>query len=234
MWVSPAGSLMFSTVIRHPTSLASRAPVIFLQYLAALAIVQGIKTYGPGFGRLPIKLKWPNDICKSASSPMWRLLSLQDAIDPVSKKPVKIGGILVNSHYNSTEFLAVVGIGLNTTNTAPTISLNALNPPVPFTLEKLLARVLVTFSELYKTFCRTGFNKTLEATYYEHWLHSDQIVTLETEGGTRARIKGITSDWGLLVAEELGWEDRPTGRKFQLQSDSNSFDFMKGLVRRKL
>lgn len=25
--------------------------------------------------------------------------------------------------------------------------------------------------------------------YYEHWLHMDQIVTLETAGGIRARIK---------------------------------------------
>ena len=40
----------------------------------------------------------------------------------------------------------------------------------------------------------------------------DQIVTLETQDGARARIKGITRDYGLLVAEELGWEDRPTGR----------------------
>jgi len=62
----------------------------------------------------------------------------------------------------------------------------------------------------------------------------DQIVTLEAEGGVRARIRGITSDWGLLLAEELGWEDRRTGRMWQLQSDSNSFDFFKGLVKRKV
>ena len=127
-----------------------------------------------------------------------------------------------------------MGIGINTTNAAPTTSLNALSPPSPFTLEKLLARILVTFSRLYKQFCQTGFNKVLEAEYYSHWLHGDQIVTLETEGGARARIKGITTDWGLLVAEELGWEDMPTGRMFQLQSDSNSFDFLKGLVKRKM
>jgi biotin--protein ligase len=62
----------------------------------------------------------------------------------------------------------------------------------------------------------------------------DQIVTLETEGGARARIKGITTDWGLLVAEELGWQDRPTGKKWSLQSDSNSFDFFRGLLKRKV
>ena len=59
-------------------------------------------------------------------------------------------------------------------------------------------------------------------------------MTLEQEGGVKARIKGITSDWGLLVAEELGWEDRATGRKWELQSDSNSFDFFRGLLKRKV
>ena len=59
-------------------------------------------------------------------------------------------------------------------------------------------------------------------------------MNLEAEGGSRARIKGITKDWGLLLAEELGWEDRPTGKMWQLQSDSNSFDFFKGLIKQKI
>lgn len=80
----------------------------------------------------------------------------------------------------------------------------------------------------------TGFDRYFEDIYYRHWLHTDQVVTLEAEGGTRARIRGITTDWGLLIAEELGWEDRPTGRMLQLQTDSNSFDFFKGLLKRKV
>jgi biotin--protein ligase len=70
--------------------------------------------------------------------------------------------------------------------------------------------------------------------YYDAWLHTNQIVTLEAEGGVRAKIKGVTRDYGLLLAEELGWDERPTGRVWQLQSDSNSFDFMRGLVKRKI
>ncbi|CAD6566330.1 MAG: biotin holocarboxylase synthetase [Alectoria sarmentosa] len=219
VWVSPAGSLMFSTVVRHPVSLTSHAPVVFLQYLAALAIVEGVKTYDVGYKDMQVKLKWPNDIY---------------AVDPSSKNLVKIGGILVNSHYDSSEFLSVIGIGLNTTNAAPTTSLNALKPPSPFTLEKLLARILTTLSALYSKFVRTGFDKSFEQMYYKHWLHTDQIVTLEAEGGVRARIKGITRDWGLLIVEELGWEDRATGKIWTLQSDSNSFDFFKGLLKRKI
>lgn len=221
VWVSPAGSLMFSTIVRHPMSLMPTAPVVFLQYLAAMATVEGIKTYDTGFQRMPVKLKWPNDIFAL------------DPSDPSGKSFVKIGGILVNSHYSTEEYISVIGVGLNATNASPTTSLNALKPPAPFTMEKLLARVLVCFSGLYDRFIQTGFDKSFEESYYKHWLHMDQIVTLEAEGGVRARIKGITRDWGLLLAEELGWEDRATGKVWTLQSDSNSFDFFKGLIKRK-
>jgi biotin--protein ligase len=163
-------------------------------------------------------------------------IDAQDPSKPGKKEYVKVGGILVNSSYSNGNYDLVVGVGLNTTNAAPTTSLNALlsSSQAPFTLEKLLARILTKFEVIYKKFCRNGFDRNLEEIYYDHWLHTDQIVTIETEGGARARIKGITRNWGLLLAEELGWEDRPTGKVWELQSDSNSFDFLKGLLKRKV
>lgn len=230
VWVSPPGTLAFSTVLKHGLALSATAPVVFIQYLAALAIVSGIQEYDKGgYDRIPVKLKWPNDIY---------------ALDPKSptsgpdKKYVKIGGILVNSSYSGSDYTLVLGIGLNVTNLAgPTTSLAHLAKKLAlpaFTLEKLLASILSHFEALHARFVRTGWDREFEARYYRHWLHTDQIVTLETEAGARARIKGITRDWGLLVAEELGWEDRATGRKWELQSDSNSFDFFKGLLKRKV
>ncbi|TGO65352.1 hypothetical protein BOTNAR_0079g00190 [Botryotinia narcissicola] len=224
VWVSPLGCLIWSVCMKHPMELGHKAPVVFIQYLAAIAIVEAIHSYDKGYDTVPIKLKWPNDVY------------VQDPSKPGKKEYVKVGGILVNSSYSSGNYDLVVGIGLNTTNAAPTTSLNALLPPhlTPFSLEKLLARFLTKFETIYKTFCRNGFDKKLEEVYYKHWLHTDQIVTLETEGGARAIIRGITTDWGLLRAEELGWEDRPTGKVWELQSDSNSFDFLKGLLKRKV
>lgn len=64
VWVSPPGQLMFSICIRHPVDKLMSAPVVFIQYLVAMAIVKGIKTYDKGYDKMPIKLKWPNDICK--------------------------------------------------------------------------------------------------------------------------------------------------------------------------
>ena len=57
------GCLTFSLVVRHEMALSPKAPVVFLQYLAALAIVEGVKSYGSGYQDIPIRLKWPNDIC---------------------------------------------------------------------------------------------------------------------------------------------------------------------------
>ena len=65
VWVSPAGSLVFSVCMKHPIELGNTAPVVFIQYLAAIAIVEGIQSYDKGYKDLPVKLKWPNDICTS-------------------------------------------------------------------------------------------------------------------------------------------------------------------------
>ncbi|RYO15768.1 hypothetical protein AA0111_g11603 [Alternaria arborescens] len=231
VWIAPPGALMFSTVLHHSFALSQSAPVVFIQYLAALAIVQGIKNYAPGYEKIPIKLKWPNDIYAQLPG---------SSANPI----VKIGGILVNSSYSGSTYDVVPGIGLNLSNALPTTTLNQLakgmNPPLKdFTPEKLLGSILAHFETLYSTFCQEGFNRDMESYYYENWLHTDQLVTLEDQQGVqrgcKARIKGITRDWGLLLAEEVREVDgRGTGKIIQIQSDGNSFDFFRGLVRRKV
>lgn len=239
VWVSPPGSLMFSTVMKHSLALGATAPVVFIQYVAALAIVHGIRDYdrGRGYDKIPVKLKWPNDIyALDPTSTKRTTLTKSEAAEEEREKYVKVGGILVNSSYSGGDYTLVVGIGLNVFNPAPTTSLSLLaarhNLP-PFTLEKLLASILTHLESFYYRFCRTGFDRQFQDMYYSSWLHTDQIVTLEAEGGAKARIKGITADWGLLLAEEVGPALRATGKRFQLQSDSNSFDFFRGLVKRK-
>lgn len=55
--------MIFSTVLRHPMEKIQSAPVVFIQYLAAMAVVQGIKRYDEGYDAMPVKMKWPNDVC---------------------------------------------------------------------------------------------------------------------------------------------------------------------------
>ncbi|OLN97957.1 Biotin-protein ligase [Colletotrichum chlorophyti] len=227
VWVSPAGCLIFSTVINHPAHLAASHPVVFIQYIAAIAIVEAVKSYDTGCEDVPVKLKWPNDIyCRDPNTP---------ATDPPAY--VKIGGILSNCAYSQGSYQIVLGIGINTTNTRPTTSLNAIAPASlagGFHLETLLARILTRTEALYAQFRREGFSRDLEERYYKHWLHSGQKVTLETEAGAKAKVVGITRDWGMLKAVEVDALGRETGRMWALQSDENSFDFWRGLVKRKL
>ncbi|KAG5958952.1 hypothetical protein E4U58_005177 [Claviceps cyperi] len=225
VWVAPPGALMFSTIINHPAYLAASRPVVFLQYIAAVAIVEAIQSYDAGYENLPIKLKWPNDIY---------------ALDPTkpasSKTYVKIGGILSQCGYHNGAYQIILGIGINATNPRPTTSILDLLPPhmaSTFRIETLLARILTRLESLHAQFRREGFTEALERRYYRHWLHTGQAVSLEAEGGVRARVLGITRDWGMLKVEEMDREGRGTGKIWALQSDENSFDFWRGLVRRK-
>lgn len=253
VWLAPPGCLIFSTVVTHPAHLAATRPVVFVQYLAAIAIVEAIRGYdglssgggggGGAYADLPVRLKWPNDVYAQDPVNPWR-----DSSGAGGKKKeanwVKIGGILTNCAYSAGNYQMVVGVGLNTTNGRPTTSLDALLAafppaggrarPQPFRAERLLARLVTRFEALYAQFVRTGFTRDMEEKYYAAWLHSGQVVTLEAEGGVRARVVGITRDWGLLRAEEIGPDGRDTGRTWALQSDENSFDFWKGLVKRKV
>ncbi|KAG6022472.1 hypothetical protein E4U41_002251, partial [Claviceps citrina] len=227
VWVAPPGGLMFSTIINHPAHLAASRPVVFIQYIAAIAIVEAVQSYGVGYENLPIKLKWPNDIY---------------ALDPTkpasSKTYVKIGGILSQCGYHDGSYQIVLGIGINAVNPRPTTSISDLLPPAPaasapLRVETLLARILTRLEFLHAQFRREGFTDALERRYYRHWLHTGQAVSLEAEGGVRARVLGITTDWGMLRVEEVDAQGRGTGRMWTLQSDENSFDFWRGLVRRK-
>ena len=96
-WVSSSGCLQFSLVLRLDVSMS--AHVIFVQYLLGLSIVQALKTFDK---ELPVALKWPNDIYARRDD-----------------KWVKIGGILINSHFIDNQFTLVAGL----VSTSPIASL---------------------------------------------------------------------------------------------------------------
>ena len=169
----------------------------------------------------------------------WLTHDFIDARDPT--KPdgppqyVKIGGILSQCAYSNGSYQIVLGIGVNAVNPRPTTSISDLLPESasPLHIETLLARILTRLESIHRQFLREGFSSDLETRYYRHWLHTGQAVTLEEEAGAKARVLGITRDWGMLRVEETDRSGRGTGRIWTLQSDENSFDYWKGLVRRK-
>ncbi|KAK7205924.1 biotin-protein ligase [Myxozyma melibiosi] len=242
VWVSPIGLLAFSIVIRHPVAVQSVAPLVFIQYIASLAIVEAIRTYGPGCEELDVRLKWPNDIY--ARNPAYNEAVSRGETD-LPAEYVKLAGVLVNSNYVDNEYLLVVGCGINTANEAPSTSLNLLVAALnekrrrsatqairPFKVEVLCARIMRFFEQMYTTFKTHGF-APFEQLYYSRWLHNNAVVRLDMYGGTKAVIKGISLDYGMLRVEELGFDGRPTGRKYTLQPDGNSFDMLQGLLKKK-
>ncbi|KAF9141022.1 biotin holocarboxylase synthetase [Mortierella sp. GBA39] len=207
-WISPPGCLQFSMVLRHPVQ-AAHASAVFVQYLVALAVVESVCSL-PGYEDLPLRLKWPNDIY--AEAPLDHPSQAQAATAGSSPKMIKIGGVLVNSNFDGSEFLLVI--------------------------ETLLAQILVKFEQFHGQFLGgngTGFAQ-FEEMYYRRWLHSDAIVTLTTmTPHRRVRIKGVSLDYGLLRTVSVDEQGREEvgGEEFRLQPDGNSFDMLKGLISQK-
>jgi len=231
-WISPPGCLQFSVILRHPSNLSS-APVIFIQYLLSLAVVEAVRTK-KGYEDIPLRLKWPNDIYVEFSSPSDESIS--------SPKFIKIGGVIVNSQFTHNEFLLIAGCGVNVSNLAPTTAINhiislynhANNVQLEdFSQEQLLAAILVKFESFCNDFCShgNGFKPFLDI-YYKRWLHTDQIVNLETHGNQKARIIGINES-GYLKASTIRYDDN-LEEIITLEPGGNSFDMMKGMISRKL
>lgn len=224
VWVSPAGCLQFSLLLRAPLSQLPSSRLVFVQYLFGIAVVNACRQ-SLSVAAESIRLKWPNDI-----------YAVLDAFDEFGRKKghelKKLGGILVTTNFSNNEVDIVVGCGLNVLNKMPTVSLSQLAGD-KLSLENVAARIMTSFEILWTRFLTNqgSFAPFLE-TYLDYWLHSDQLVTLSTvTPPISVRIVGITLDFGLLRTIP---DDNFTGGFIDLQPDGNSFDMMAGLIKRKV
>lgn len=145
---------------------------------------------------------------------------------------------MCTSTYRSKKFNVSAGVGLNVDNEKPTTSLNSVLKKltsVAYQLQRedLIAAFFNKFESLFDLFMNQGF-QPLEELYYKTWLHSGQRVTVEGKKEDQDQpvqnevtIQGLTSSGYLLAIGE-------DGQMCELHPDGNSFDFFKGLVRRKL
>lgn len=143
---------------------------MFVQYLAALAICDGLDEDG----KLGVRVKWPNDIYAFAEG-------VGADTREGQKGKAKLGGILVNSSFADGQWRVVVGCGVNILNDLPTTSLaqlydlRACRTGVQMkrpTMEWSLARILVSFEGFWNTFVRDrGFEGLLDE-YLGRWLHT--------------------------------------------------------------
>lgn len=100
-------------------------------------------------------------------------------------------------------------------------------------VEKVLGLILKHFQKNYAVFVsqNNGFNSFI-GNYRKMWLHSNQIVDVQNKDSknTKAKITGITLDYGLLEAVEIDDMGNITQNKLELWPDGNSFDFINGLI----
>lgn len=231
-WISPLGCLQFSLLLHIPSAESRYAALgnspmvvgpklVFVQYLAGLAIVDAIRTgLGPEYAAVGrrVRLKWPNDVYAEVSgdNPLRK-----GTFQHLGKTWAKMGGILVNSQYLNGRWSLVVGCGVNCLNAQPTTSLSALiheenaqrsaggsrQPPLaPVSQECLAGAILASFERIWSHFLTAGhWDQELAQAYSSAWLHGDQVTTLTTvDPHVQVRIVGISPDSGTLRAVPVG------------------------------
>lgn len=127
-WISPLGCLQFSTLLHIPVSpspgssqayyhnlgstpMAVGPKLVFVQYLAGLAIVQAIRTgLGAEYAEVgrKVRLKWPNDIYAEVEDGPGSE-ERKGVFKHLGKSWAKMGGILVNSQFERGVWSLVVG-----------------------------------------------------------------------------------------------------------------------------
>ncbi|KAK6453643.1 biotin holocarboxylase synthetase [Scheffersomyces xylosifermentans] len=253
VWINPKGVMASSVLFKIPSGEKYSSSVVTLQYLCGLALIESILGYGSfeagkgiGYEDLPVRLKWPNDIYILKPEFFHKIGDkdeISSTVEGDEAKYAKVSGALINSQFLNGSFYLVWGGGVNVSNEAPTTSLNVvlaqLNvirekkglPALPrYQHELLLAKLLHTMDQFYSVFKTSGLQPFLPL-YYKRWFHTNQLVRLQSDATSRERkckVKGITSDYGLLIAEDVD-----THEVLQLQPDGNSFDIFKGLIYKK-
>ncbi|XP_054873360.1 biotin--protein ligase isoform X3 [Amphiprion ocellaris] len=209
-WLSPLGCAMFTLRVQVELSSRLGQKIPFLQHLAALAIVEAVRTL-PGYQDIDLRVKWPNDIYHG--------------------NLMKLGGVLVTSTVIGSTFHLLIGCGFNVTNSSPTVCVNDLIKQYniqhncslqPLRCDQLIARTVNCLEALINSFQQGGPDAVLP-TYYKRWLHSGTTVRLWTEEGLEAQVVGLDPNGFLQVySKDQG--------VVSVEPDGNSFDMLKNLL----
>lgn len=209
-WLSPLGCAMFTLKVQVELSSRLGQRIPFLQHLAALAVVEAVRTL-PGYQDIDLRVKWPNDIYYS--------------------NLMKLGGVLVTSSVIGSTFHLLIGCGFNVTNSNPTVCINDLIQQYniqhncslqALSCDQLIARSVSCLEVLISSFQQGGQDAILP-TYYKRWLHSGTKVHLWSEDGMEAEVVGLDQNGFLQVhSKEHG--------VVSVEPDGNSFDMLKNLV----
>lgn len=219
-WTSPIGSVSLTLALRldhrdtHPSGGGDTNRLVFLQYIAALAVCDVALTH-PHW-RKDVVIKWPNDVYAGGK---------------------KVAGVLCEASINASNYIDVfIGVGVNVCNKSPTTCLyNEIEtqdvPPYPNTIdtarEVFIGQFITAFERAYDEFCCQGFHDRLQARYLQLWMHNNQEVRIGGVNGPKAVVKGLAPN-GWVRVLRLDWN------AFQdLPPESTSLDVWQNVVREK-
>ncbi|KAI1296909.1 Biotin--protein ligase [Halotydeus destructor] len=200
---------MFSVHVKVNLSSPLGRHLGFVQHLAALAMLQAIKTHST-CSQLDIRLKWPNDIyyCKR----------------------IKLAGLVVQSTMLGQTVHCFIGCGMNVSNSSPTTCLNDIIRNVSsengakateFTVESVIAETLNQLDDLLVKFDQNGVSWAKDA-YKANWMHNNQHVKLAN--GQDVVVDGV-DDQGFLTVV-----NKETGQETTVCPDGNRFDMMSNMI----
>ncbi|KAK3521796.1 hypothetical protein QTP70_018286, partial [Hemibagrus guttatus] len=210
VWLSPLGCAMFTLHLQVEVSSRLGQRIPFLQHLAALAVVESVRTL-PEYEDIDLRVKWPNDIYYG--------------------NLMKLGGVLVTSTMMGSTFHLLIGCGFNVSNSNPTICINDLVVQLnrergsklsPLNTAQLIGRSITLLEQLISDFQLHGPEAVLPI-YYKRWVHGGTKVRLWSEDGPEAEVVGL-DDHGFLQVSS-----RDQGL-VSVQPDGNSFDMLRNLV----
>lgn len=187
-WVSAAGNL-HTSVARTVMAPLERAGQLSL--VAGIALIEAVRAADPLAERLPLRLKWPNDILIEAA---------------------KAGGILVETTTARGEpgFLAVLGFGVNLA-AHPEIAgreVTALaDHAIGVTARELLDCLAIQTERWFATWDNGDGFETVRNEWMRRAGPVGEAITVNTsQGPVTALYKGLAPSGGLLIETANGLE----------------------------
>ena len=187
VWVSPAGSSIYMTILLHPDVLPTKAPQLTL--VMAMAVAEGIRKVTG----LETKIKWPNDIIVNGRKVCGILTEMSTEIDYINY--VVIGdGINVNQETFPEEIR----------DTATSLKIETGSS---VRRSVLIATIMECFEQFYEVFMTTDDLSGLQERYNAMLVNlGREVRVLEPGNEYEAHALGINRTGELIVRTVDGQE----------------------------
>lgn len=187
VWVSPAGSSIYMTILLHPDVLPTKAPQLTL--VMAMAVAEGIRKVTG----LETKIKWPNDIIVHGRKVCGILTEMSTEIDYINYVVIGVG-INVNQETFPEEIR----------DTATSLKIETGSS---VRRSVLIATIMECFEQFYEVFMTTEDLSGLQERYNAMLVNlGREVRVLEPGNEYEAHALGINRTGELIVRTVDGQE----------------------------